>query len=449
MAQLLVVPVEILYSILDLLSPSDLSRLSQTCKQIHQVATPRLWRSYRKYNQKPYNSFLRTILTNPGLANHIEELHVADVTQDDPREISEEDIELFHSAVSKLPLPATFKDRLKTGIGEGYSDPMLAVILCKLPNLNNLFLDRPESCDLICELFTLADSRELPGGLVDNIRIRRFSLETEDYAFSVGPCHEYGGVINMAHEVQIVHLDDDSMSPSRLQAGSSAVEHLHILASGMGTDAMRAFIQGCRMLRTFNYTFGKVRNHEDYFRPREAVRELRRCHGHTLEELTMLYDDDCVKMPLYDLTAREWYMGTELRGFTKLKKVRSGMHSLLGLLHRQSDAMEAYPANPQADNERPELVDVLPTSIEHLSILYADARIIPHLQKIGNVREKRFPNLKKVIVGFCTESTDKDVLPLEIPGLQVVVLYQTQEEREAYVNGRERYSWVGSPVFRD
>ena len=443
MTRFSLVPLEVLYSIIGLLSPPDLSRLSQTCKQIHQLATPRLWRSYRKYNQQPYNSFLRTILINPDLANHIEELRVADVTQDDPRGISEEDIQSFQPAVSKLPLPAEFKDRLKAGIREGYSDPMLAVILCKLPNLKNLFLDRPESCDLICELFDHADSCEFSG--LDNIR--RFSIETEDYAFSVGPCHEYGGVLNMTHEVQIVHLNDDSMSPSRLRDGSSAVEYLHILESGMGTDAMRVFTQGCRTLRTFNYTFGKVRDLEEHFRPQEAVKELER-HVDTLEELTMLYDDDHVKLPLYDLTAREWYMGTELRQFTKLKKLRSGMHSLLGLLHLQSDAMEAYPTNPQADKERPELADVLPTSIEHLTILYADARIIPHLQKVGDVREKQFPNLKKVIVGFCSESTEKDV-QLEIPGLELAVLHQTQEEREAYVNGRERYSWVGSPVFRD
>lgn len=124
------------------------------------------------------------------------------------------------------------------------------------------------------------------------------------------------------------------------------------------------------------------------------------------------------------------------------------MHSLLGLLHPQSAAMETYPANPQADRERPELVDVLPASIEHLTILYADARIIPHLQKVGLVCENQFPNLRKVIVGFCSESTKKDV-QFEIPGLELSVLYQTSEEREAYVYGREPYSWVGSRVFRD
>ncbi|BCS22575.1 F-box protein [Aspergillus puulaauensis] len=446
MTQLSLVPVEVLYSIISLLGPSDHSRLSRTCKQIHQLATPRLWRSYRKYNQQPYNPFLRTILTNPCLASHIEELRMADATQDDPREISDEDIQLFQSAVSKLPLPAEFQDRLKAGIREGHSDPMLAVILCNLPNLKNMFLDRPESCELICELFDHADSGEFSSSLGLN-SIRRFSIETEDYLFSTGPCHEYGSMFNMTHEAQIIHLSDDSMSPSRFRDGSSALEHLHILASCMGPDAMRVFIRSCRTLRTFNYTFGKVRDNEDHFRPREAVGELRR-HGDTLEELTMLYDDDHVKMPLYDLTAREWYMGTGLRRFTRLKKLRSGMHSLLGLLHPRSNAMEAYPANPQADKERPELVDVLPASIEHLSILYADARIIPHLQKVGDIREKQFPNLKKIIVGFCSESTEKDV-QLEIPGLELVVLYQIQEEREAYVNGRERYSWVGSPVFRD
>jgi len=443
MTRLSLIPVEILYSIFSLLNKSDLSRLSRTCKQIHQQATPRLWRSYRNYNQQPYNVFLRAIVTNPGRAKHVEELHTSNVSEDDPREISENDIQSFQSAVSNLSLPNEFKDRLNEGIKEGYSDPMLALLLCKLPNLKNLFLYRPDICDLICELFSHANSGKFPG--LDNLR--RFSIETTDISCAVGTVRDYGGVLNMAHEVQIVQLNDETMSPSRFQEGSSAVEHLHILESGMGTDVMRVFAQSCKTLRTFNYTFGNVDYYDDYFKPQEAVKELER-HKDTLEELTMLYDDDRLKQSWYDLTAREWYMGTELQQFTKLKKLRSGMHSLLGLLHAQSAAMETYPTNPQADRERPELVDVLPASIEHLTILYADARIIPHLQKVGVVCKNQFPNLRKVIIGFCSESTEKDI-QFEIPGLELSVLYQTPEEREAYVYGREPYSWVGSRIFRD
>lgn len=442
MSQFSLVPVEIFYSIIGLLGPSDLSRFSRTCQQIHQLATPRLWRSYRKYNQESYNSFLRTILINPDLASHIEELCAADATQEDPHEISEGDIQLFQSAASNLSFPAEFKDRLKSEIREGYSDPPLVIILCIIPNLRNLFLNGPERCELMCELFDSADSCEF-SGLYNNIQ--RFSIETENYLFSLGDCHEFVSAFNMMHELQIVHLSGDSMSP-RLQNNSSAVEHLHILESCMGPDVMQTFIRGCKKLRTFNYTFGGVRDNEEYFRPQDAVKELER-HIDTLEELTMLYYDDNVKMVLFDLTTREWYMGTELRQFTKLRKLRCGMHSLLGLLHFQSTVMEVYPSSPQADNERPELVDVLPISLEHLTLMYADARIIPQLRKVRDVREKQFPNLKKVIVEFCFESTDN--IQFEIPGLELIVLYQTKEEREAYIYDRNRFSWVESLVFRD
>ncbi|KAJ6179476.1 hypothetical protein N7519_009937 [Penicillium mononematosum] len=95
----------------------------------------------------------------------------------------------------------------------------------------------------------------------------------------------------MSREVQLVQLNDETMGPSQFQEGSSAVEHLHILESGMGTDAMGVFVQGCRTLRTFNYTFGNVDYYDGYFKPQEAVKELKR-HKDTLEELTMLYDDD-------------------------------------------------------------------------------------------------------------------------------------------------------------
>ncbi|KAF3029406.1 hypothetical protein E8E15_009690 [Penicillium rubens] len=436
------IPLEILDSIFSLLDRTDISRLSRACKQIHQQATPRLWRSYCNYNQQPYNTFLRAIVTNPGRAKHVEELHTSNVTEDDPHESSEDDVQSFQSAVSNLSVPDEFKDHLNKGIKEGYSDAMLALLLCKLHNLKNLFLYRPDICDLICELFDYVNSGK--SSILGNLR--RFSIETTDMSCAVGTVRDYGGILNIAREVQIVQLNDETMSPSRFREGSSAVEHLHILESGMGTDAMRVFVQSCKTLRTFNYTFGNVDYYDDHFKPQEAVEELRR-HKVTLEELTMLYDDDRLKQSWYDLTAREWYMGAELRRFTKLKVLRSGMHSLLGLLHAQSAAMETYPADPRADRGRPELVDVLPASIEHLTIMYADAQIIAHLQKIGVVCKNQFPNLRKVIVGFCAESTEKDI-QLEIPGLELLLLYQTAEEREAYVYGREPYSWVGSQVFR-
>lgn len=121
---------------------------------------------------------------------------------------------------------------------------------------------------------------------------------------------------------------------------------------------------------------------------------------------------------------------TELQQFNRLKKLRSGMQSLLGLLHPQSAVMETYPADTQADEKRTGLVEVLPASIEHLVVLYADARIIPRSQKVEDVCEKQFPNLKKVVIGFCSESMEKNVQS-EIRGLDLLVLFQTQEEREA------------------
>lgn len=81
MPRLCDIPLELLYSILFLLDPLDLSCLSGTCKLFHQLATPRLWKSYHNYNQRPYNSFLRAVLTNPKLAEHIQEVHMSNVSQ--------------------------------------------------------------------------------------------------------------------------------------------------------------------------------------------------------------------------------------------------------------------------------------------------------------------------------------------------------------------------------
>ncbi|KAJ6179475.1 hypothetical protein N7519_009936 [Penicillium mononematosum] len=96
------------------------------------------------YNQQPYNTFLRAIVTNPGRAKYVEELNTSNVTEDDPCDISEDDIQFFQS-VSNLSIPDEFKDHLNKGIKEGYSDAMLTLLLYKLPNLKNLFLYHPTS----------------------------------------------------------------------------------------------------------------------------------------------------------------------------------------------------------------------------------------------------------------------------------------------------------------
>lgn len=437
------IPIELLYLILFLLDPLDLPRLSRTCKLFHQLATPRLWRSYHNYNQRPYNSFLRAVLTNPTLAEHIQEVHTSNISEDDPHEISQENIQLFQKAVADTSLPVQLKNSLKNGIKEAMADPMLALLLCNLPNLKTLFMVNPDDWSLARDLFDHADSDNELSGFKN---LHRFSIETEDIETGIAACSEFGSVFNMVKGVQIVHINDIDMSPSKMQPCSSPIEHLHIIEGEMGPEAVRVFIQSCRTLLTFNYTYGKIDVFEEHFRPLEAVRLLLGCHRDTLEELTMLYDDDCIKQLWYDLSAREWYMGTELRCFTKLKTLRSGMHSLLGLLQPHSEAMEQY--RTKSGVETPDLVDVLPGSLERLTILYADERIAPHLRRVAEVRAWQFPNLEKVVIGLCQEAMDRNV-ELRMEGVELTMLYQSKSGRAAYVYDRERFSWLGPPVFRN
>jgi len=93
----------------------------------------------------------------------------------------------------------------------------------------------------------------------------------------------------------------------------------------MGPEALRVFFfQDCRTLCTFNYTYGKIDVFEDHFRPSEAVWLLLDITGDIPEESTMLYYDDCIRQLWYDLSAHDWYMGTELRHCTRLKSLQSG-----------------------------------------------------------------------------------------------------------------------------
>lgn len=224
------------------------------------------------------------------------------------------------------------------------------------------------------------------------------------------------------------------------------VERLHILKSELGPRSACVLIRGCKSLRTFHYTFGKIDIFEEHFRPLEVVQLLLNLHGHAIEELTMLYDGDCVKQVWYDLSTREWYMGTELRKFNNLKSLRSGMHSLLGLLHPRSEGNEQYGTPSELDT--PDLVDVLPGSLEQLTILYTEKRTVSHLQKLSVVREQRFPTLKKITIGFCQETTtDGKVNPPTMEEVELTILYQSQSELATYVYDREPFSWLGIHVL--
>jgi hypothetical protein len=91
------------------------------------------------------------------------------------------------------------------------------------------------------------------------------------------------------------------------------------------------------------------------------------------------------------------YLGTHLRDFTKLKKLECEMENLLGL----------SPGRSRTHHSRPALVDVLPVSIETLTILDVDTQIIPQLQKLDEVKNNRFPDLRQVDVSISVDISDE------------------------------------------
>lgn len=70
---------------------------------------------------------------------------------------------------------------------------------------------------------------------------------------------------------------------------------------------------------------------------------------------------------------------------------------------------------------------MLPGSLEQLTILCADERIIPHLQRVAEVRAQQFPNLKKVVIVFWQEAIERNV-DLQMEGVELTVLYQSKTE---------------------
>lgn len=136
-------------------------------------------------------------------------------------------------------------------------------------------------------------------------------------------------------------------------------------------------------------------------------------HKHTLEALTVhLYlSVEIQKRVPFDHAPEESYIGTALREFTNLKRLTCEMGSLLGL----------NPTEPDSIFEEPDLVDTLPESLEEMDSRCADARIIDHLKRLGEVKSQRFPNLRKVNASISGGLGTNSGVELQIDGVEVTV----------------------------
>lgn len=411
------IPVEILCLIFSFLEPHDLSYVSLACRQFPVLVEPFLWHSCvdtGRFNEvHTYDLFLRSILERPELARYVKGFYpVYYYDEDCPEECRvpprEEDTEeRCQNAITGINIPEPLKDRLKSDISRRKFDAVVALLLCSLPNLENIAFSGICKTGLIYEIFELAESKSF-----DWLRIlRTVHLEEEDGVCGVSLPPKFLRVLKIPSlkRFETTHAACDVAL--EIDPESSSVENIVLRESALVKEAIQPIIRSCRSLMTFSFSHGLSDFFATVFTPYDAIQALRQ-HRSTLEELTILVPEYWDLLDWHpEFPAHEIYLGAHLRDFTKLKTLKCEMEDLLRL--------EPGQIRPDRNSLGP--VDVLPESIENLSILDVDKQIVPHLQKLEEVKTKRFPNLRQVIVSGCGALGVEDCRP-QIAGLDVTLL---------------------------
>jgi hypothetical protein len=191
----------------------------------------------------------------------------------------------------------------------------------------------------------------------------------------------------------------DSISDS--PPGTSSISTLSFNESFLTADAARTVVHFCKALKTFSFTFGRMFSFAfgrmyvlgQPFTAHEIVQALQ-LHKSTLENLRLDLNENWIK-PGWDQFEASQIMAGSLRNFQKLTTLEAGQQSLLGFLFGTPDE--------QLDSNLPRLVEILPASLESVTILYCDHRIESHLLELAQARRdapERFPHLKTIDIAL-------------------------------------------------
>lgn len=319
----------------------------------------------------------------------------------------------------------------------GWDHARLTVLLCLLPNLEELYLPRFDSpfvintiVESVCtpheaESALQENPAKLPDGTGSNIcsaftRLRSICTDSgEHYRGYWDPFRaRYLRLPSLrAFEVfnpQATHDDRISVNEAEFwnwpALKSSAVERLSFKYCNMSPACLERCLGSILTLKEFRF----VLHHSEVLTvsplvPRVMLRALEE-HKGTLEVLQVEYSDDFPKSAWRDADHNELSFGGELRSFPKLRILECGQQALLGLEYTSSLWMFDDSASPRpssfAPNKFPKLGEILPAQIQELSISYSNEMILPELESLSNaVDEFQYPKLRKIHIDFAEEIT--------------------------------------------
>ncbi|RJE23158.1 hypothetical protein PHISCL_04514 [Aspergillus sclerotialis] len=443
MASISVLPPELLCLIFSYLDTLSLYEVSLTSKRFNSMSKDLLWKCCRGktvYGAISYYALLRSILENPKLAHHVKKLHAYhDKLVFRCGTGDEAELKLFQDAIDTLDIPREAqKSHLKAAVMYNHGDPLIALLLCKLPNLQNFILQCGNSLRWTESILEYAAAGQLDV-------LKKLHTITVHYIYSDPLQSRLFRVLGLpsVKNFKAINACIKCNLETTLTPGLSSVENISLILSDMATNALQPLIQCSKALKSFVFTCGDSDDEEIPFNPYDAVQALRQ-HRSTLEELT-IYMNNRWEIMDKNLPREKICIGNGLQDFEQLRALRCDMRCVWGFDYvadwREIASYVAEPDNDLTDLEvllprQTHITDALPRSIETLVIFDANEMIMPHLEGVRNVKAEQFPFLKEIIVFFnhlCTvrQFARKTRWELVIDGVKVTLNYINARYRAA------------------
>lgn len=400
-----------------------LARLCKVSRQMKSVAEPLLYRHYAKPDSTSdpnghhlLRRFLTTVLSRPELLQYIRALYIGAWQYKSARYAQYAALtpahryttlpDKLHSLYNKHAKTPVLGGAWKEALDAGEEVAEIALLMSLAPNLEHIEFCMPDlnlqekhAPQYFWPELLVASPGWDPARhfhRLDSVMIHKRDLQADaaafdNYGFEIDPFLPFIGLPRLkvfwaendnsgAYKMVSEHylLNDEVSNLTDLTLGLSYIHPMKLIQ----------ILKRCTKLEAFDCDFQP----ELMFIPGfswNTIKEALSNSRHTLEELTL-------SAQLHSQLVSEEYDGSEgtcvsigsLQDFTSLRKLDVLQTTLLGFENLIDELTLAVPAPPFAE--------MLPSSLESLTIDLCTLTIVPYLEDMSSKLEDRFPNLQEI-----------------------------------------------------
>ena len=441
MAYLQNLSTELIVSILSHVSNiRTLYNLSLVSKDLHILTESFLYQKYENTGRGPedfrhFLPFLRTIVRSPSLAQHVKCVALRGWETDEivalrgysdmrALQLCEEDLQLYIDAIKRLKAPEeagwiSAISESRDGFPSEYrdEDAFVALLLSQLSNLEELQLSEvPYLSSRTWSVADLAGQKQCQSSFnelhpLSNLRKLQVRSNDSKYGFNIEDIWPLLRLPSL-RTFDALRCQWDERVWER--SPNNSLMHTIILEQCAFTaKALELLVAPCKALKVFRFSHGQLHaNNITPFTAKQAI-EILQPHQSTIEDLKLDLDEEWEVWPKQGWESYQISdtMVNTLSNFQNLVSLEAGQQSLLGIHYLKLDT-----TSPESVRR---LTEILPPSLEYLSLLFCDMRIEASLFELAIVRESKFPHLLTMRIEMARGMLNKSILSQIFPGVDI------------------------------